>query len=102
MKIASLIIDIFKGRHTREEVHDIISYYEKQNPNFFVDYDIKKKEKPWDKEYFAPWDKEYFEALKKRAVAGTSSKQFILHSTDVIDYLLKHKIIKKRDLNHYY
>jgi len=94
LKIASLIIDIFKGRHTREEVHDIISYYEKQNPNFFVDYDIKKKEKPWDKEYF--------EALKKRAVAGTSSKQFILHSTDVIDYLLKHKIIKKRDLNHYY
>ena len=94
MKIASLIIDIFKGRHTREEVHDIISYYEKQNPNFFVDYEIKKKEKPWDKEYF--------ETLKKRAVAGTSSKQFILHSTDVIDYLLKHKIIKKRDLNHYY
>ena len=44
MKIASLIIDIFKGRHTREEVHDIISYYEKQNPNFFVDYDIKKKD----------------------------------------------------------
>lgn len=89
-----MIIDIFKGRHTREEVHDIISYYEKQNPNFFVDYEIKKKEKPWDKEYF--------ETLKKRAVAGTSSKQFILHSTDVIDYLLKHKIIKKRDLNHYY
>ena len=86
-QIVALIFDIIKGKYSLEDVNKIINDYEQLEPDFFVECEIKKKEKPWDTEYL--------ETLKEQAIAGISSKQFIIHLAEVSEYVHEQERIRK-------
>lgn len=84
---ARLIMDIINGKYSANEVDSIIKRYESQDTMFFANYEIKKKDKPWDFEYL--------NELKTAAMTGLASKQFIIHLAEVSEYVHEQERIRK-------
>lgn len=77
---AEFMMDIIDGKYTLNEAKQKIrSYEEKYGTDFFADYDIEKKDKPWDMEYL--------KELKLKGMTGMSSKQFFLYLAEVSEYV---------------
>ncbi len=77
---AEFMMDIIDGKYTLNEAKQKIRVYEeKYGTDFFADYDIEKKDKPWDMEYL--------KELKLKGMTGMSSKQFFLHLAEVSEYV---------------
>ena len=71
---------IIDGELTLSEVKSQISDYEQQyGADFFADYDVNKKEQPWDEKYL--------KELELKSISGLQSKQFILHLAEVSEYV---------------
>lgn len=89
-KITSqLIRDIINGKLNLEEVQRKIAELEAEyGKDFFVDYDIEKKEKPWDEKYLHD--------LEIKSMAGMSSKQFILHLAEVSEFVHSSKYKREK------
>ena len=83
-EIKSLFVqEIIEGKISFNDVKKRIQEYEeKYGADFFADYEIEKKDKPWNEEYF--------NELKKKSIAMTS-KQFILHLSEVSEYVHEHE-----------
>jgi len=81
------IYDIIKGKYSLVEVKQMINLFEKKHgSDFFEDYEVNKKGKPWDMQYL--------KELETKSVTGMGSKQFILHLAEVSEYV--HKNQKKK------
>ena len=77
---AEFMIDIIDGKYTLNEAkHKIRAYEEKYGTDFFADYEIEKKDKPWNMEYL--------KELKLKGMTGSNSKQFFLHLAEVSEYV---------------
>ena len=77
---AEFMIDIIEGKYTLNEAKQKIRAYEEQyGTDFFADYEIEKKDKPWDMEYL--------KKLKLKGMTGMASKQFFLHLAEVSEYV---------------
>lgn len=77
---AKFMMDIIDGKYTLKEAKKkICEFEEKYGSDFFVSYDIEKKDKPWDMEYL--------KELKLKGMTGMSSKQFFLHLAEVSEYV---------------
>lgn len=87
---ADFLFDIIEGKYTLKEVQKKIKSFEAEYGNeFFSDYDIKIKEKPWDKEYL--------DELKIKGMTGMASKQFYLHVAEVSEYV--HDNCSKKEIH---
>lgn len=84
-----LIRDIINGKmnltKTEKKIAELEAEYGK---DFFEDYDIEKKEKPWDEKYLRE--------LEIKSMAGMNSKQFILHLAEVSEYVHSNKSRKRK------
>ena len=77
---AEFMVDIIDGKYTLNEAKQKIRAYEEQyGTDFFADYEIEKKDKPWDMEYM--------KELKLKGMTGMASKQFFLHLAEVSEYV---------------
>lgn len=77
---AEFITDITNGKYTLIEAKKKMQEYEeKYGSDFFVEYEVEKKGKPWDRNYL--------EELRLKSMTGMSSKQFILHLAEVSEYV---------------
>lgn len=89
---AHFMLEIINGKFSLNDVIKQIQQYEKEyGANFFADYDVEEKEKPWDEAYL--------KELRIKCMAGMASKQFILHLAEVSEYVhnnQKNKIRKTR------
>jgi hypothetical protein len=84
---SSFIDDIVKGKYSLADVKQMINLFEKEHgSDFFVKYEVDKKDKPWDMAYL--------KELELKSVGGLCSKQFILHLAEVSEYV--HKNQKKK------
>lgn len=82
------IMDIIEGKYTLSETKKKMQEYEeKYGSDFFVEYEVEKKGKPWDRNYL--------EELRLKSMTGMSSKQFILHLAEVSEYVHKNEKQKK-------
>lgn len=78
--IARFIMEIINGELSLMDTKKRIQEYEsKYGTNFFADYDVEKKEKPWNSDYL--------NELKFKSMTGMTSKQFILHLAEVSEYV---------------
>lgn len=78
--IAEFMMDIIDGKYTLNEAKQKIRAYEEQyGTDFFADYEIEKKDKPWDMEYL--------KELKLKGMTGMASKQFFLYLAEVSEYV---------------
>lgn len=78
--ISEFIMDIINGKYTFGEVQQKIRSLENQyGTEFFPDYEISKKDKPWDQNYL--------DELEQKSICGMTSKQFILHLAEVSEYV---------------
>ena len=78
--IAQFIMEIINGELSLMDTKKRIQEYEsKYGTNFFADYDVEKKEKPWNSDYL--------NELKFKSMTGMTSKQFILHLAEVSEYV---------------
>lgn len=76
----NFVKEIANGKLSLKDVQQRIQEYEqKYGIDFFDDYDIEKKEKPWNKEYL--------KELEAKILSGIRSKQFILHLAEVSEYV---------------
>ncbi|HRU95834.1 MAG TPA: hypothetical protein P5092_00130 [Ruminococcus sp.] len=77
---AEFMMDIIDGKYTLNEAKQKIRTFEEQyGADFFVSYDIEKKDKPWDMAYL--------KELKLKGMTGSNSKQFFLHLAEVSEYV---------------
>lgn len=77
---AEFMVDIIDGKYTLNEAKQKIRAYEEQyGTDFFADYEVEKKDKPWDMEYL--------KKLKLKGMTGMASKQFFLHLAEVSEYV---------------
>ena len=78
--VAEFVMDIIEGKYTLSEVQARIKTYEEQyGSDFFADYEVNQKEKPWDASYL--------NELRLKSMTGMTSKQFILHLAEVSEYV---------------
>lgn len=78
--ISGFITEIIKGKYTLNEVKQKIQTYENQyGADFFANYDVEKKD--------MPWDSDYLHELEIKSITGMGSKQFILHLAEVSEYV---------------
>ncbi|MBR4627860.1 MAG: hypothetical protein IKO47_09215 [Ruminococcus sp.] len=84
---SDFFFDIVKGKYTLKGTVKKIEEYEAQyGKDFFADYDVKKKDKPWDIDYL--------NELESQGIAGMASKQFFIHVAEVSEYV--HNNMKKK------
>lgn len=75
-----MIRDIINGKMNTEQTNRKIRELESQyGTDFFLDYEIDKKDKPWDEAYLYE--------LELKSMTGMSSKPFILHLAEVSEYV---------------
>ena len=83
------IKEIIDGKLSFNDVQKRIQEYEtKYGNDFFDDYDIPKKNKPWDREYL--------KELELKSLSGLRSKQFILYLAEVSEYVYSNEKAYKR------
>ncbi len=77
---SNLVMDIVNGHIKKEQAEKRIIELEKTyGSEAFTYYGFEKKEKPWSLNYY--------DELRKSALAGAGSKEFILYLSEVKDYI---------------
>lgn len=91
-EIKSLFIqEIIDGKLSLSDVQGRIQEYEREyGSDFFSDYEIEKRNKPWDEAYF--------NELKRKSIT-MASKQFILHLAEVSEYVHSHEMKSNQEKN---
>lgn len=85
---SEFIMEIINGNYTLDEAKNEVKEYEKRyGSDFFADYEVERKPKPWNREYL--------EELSLRSMSGMASKQLILHLAEVSEYIHKNEKQKK-------
>ena len=83
-----LVSKIVNGEIKRFEVEaELLRMEKKYGSDCFNSYPVKRKQKPWSKEYL--------NELEVLSSSGASSKDFYLYMSEVSDEIYKNKIKKK-------